>query len=99
MSIYEQLQKKIVANLTSAATQAKEAGDFNYNELPNFVLEVPNDRSHGDFATNLAMVLTRQAKLSPRIIAEKLIGRFNTAETWVKSIEIAGPGFINFRLD
>ena len=99
MSIYEQLKEKIKANLVAAAGSAQVAGDFSFSEIPHFVLEVPRERSHGDLASNLAMLLTRQAKLSPRIIAEKLIAGFDKSGTWVQDIEIAGPGFINFRLD
>ncbi|HZW82636.1 MAG TPA: arginine--tRNA ligase [Candidatus Deferrimicrobium sp.] len=99
MSIYEQLKDKIKQNLIGAANSAKQAGELEFSELPNFTLEVPRERTHGDFATNLAMLLARQAKAAPRIVAEKLSKHFDCHETWVKDIEIAGPGFINFRLD
>ncbi len=99
MSIYEQLKEKITANLVKAANLAREAGELNFSDIPNFVLEVPREKAHGDLAANLAMLLTRQAKASPRIVAEKIISYFNADGTWVKDIEIAGAGFINFRLD
>ncbi len=99
MSIYEQLKDKIIQNLAAAAGSAKNSGELKFNELPNFNLEVPRERAHGDFATNLAMLLTRQAQIAPKVIADKLIKHFNRKDTWVKEIEIAGPGFINFRLD
>ncbi len=55
------------------------------------------DKTQGDFATNVAMVLSKQAKCTPKILAEKIVANFpNAAE--VDKVEIAGPGFINFFL-
>jgi arginyl-tRNA synthetase len=61
-------------------------------------LETPRERAHGDIATNLAMVLARHLKASPRKIAEQIVAQLAFAPGVVTSIEIAGPGFINFRL-
>lgn len=75
--------------------------DFEYlNEkiLSNIVVEPPRDSGHGDLATNAAMVLAKPLKMAPRKIAEKLVGGLNKIDS-VKSAEIAGPGFINIRLD
>ncbi|TCZ78934.1 arginine--tRNA ligase [Paenibacillus albiflavus] len=68
-------------------------------QMPEVVLEVPKDKTHGDFATNLAMQLTRIAKQNPRAIAEKLVAEIDKGKGHIASIEIAGPGFINFHLD
>src|SRR5690625_1032658 len=65
-------------------------------ELPNIILEVPKDKSHGDFATNIAMQLARIAKKAPREIAEDIKGHINLTEASIEKVEIAGPGFINF---
>jgi arginyl-tRNA synthetase len=59
--------------------------------------EPPRDASHGDIATNAAMVLARQARMKPRDIAEALAPRLEAHED-VVAVEIAGPGFINLRL-
>ena len=64
---------------------------------PEFVVERPKDRSHGDFSTNAAMVLAKAAKTNPRAIAQALIAALPASES-VASVEIAGPGFLNFRL-
>ena len=95
----EKIRAAIVRAIREAAVKAKEKGQLNYEELPEFVLEVPREKGHGDFASNLAMVLTRQAKMPPRQVAEALKTNIDTAGTWVAKIEIAGPGFINFYLD
>ncbi len=62
-------------------------------------LETPRERAHGDVATNLAMVLARHLKTAPRKVAEQIVGQLRFAPGVVAGVEIAGPGFINFRLD
>jgi arginyl-tRNA synthetase len=64
---------------------------------PDFVVERPKDRSHGDFATNVAMLLAKPAKSNPRALAQALIDALPANED-IASIEIAGPGFLNARL-
>ncbi|WP_108786902.1 arginine--tRNA ligase [Erythrobacter sp. Alg231-14] len=64
----------------------------------NVTLEPPRDPSHGDLATNAAMVLAKQAKTNPRALAEQIAAKLE-AEAGVVSAEIAGPGFINLRLE
>jgi arginyl-tRNA synthetase len=99
MSLYENLKTKITNQLAEAADSAQAAGELKFEELPNFVLEEPREKQYGDLATNLAMVLAKQAKRSPREIAAILIRHMDTTGTWIESSEIAGAGFINFRLD
>ncbi|WP_345302176.1 arginine--tRNA ligase [Lysobacter hankyongensis] len=65
--------------------------------VPDFVVERPKDRSHGDFATNAAMTLAKPARSNPRAIAQALIDAL-PANDDIASVEIAGPGFLNFRL-
>ncbi|OLN33966.1 arginine--tRNA ligase [Desulfosporosinus metallidurans] len=99
MSLYENIKTQITNQLLKAANAAQAAGELLFEELPNYVLEEPRDRQHGDLATNLAMVLAKQAKRSPREIATTLIKHLDTTGTWIQSSEIAGAGFINFHLD
>ncbi|MEO8622909.1 MAG: arginine--tRNA ligase [bacterium] len=63
------------------------------------LLERPRDPAFGDWATNVAMVLARQLGQKPRDLAQKLIDAIDRAAAGLASAEIAGPGFINFRLD
>lgn len=81
------------------AKAALAAGLVTEEQLPEFVLEVPKDKAHGDLATNAAMQLTKIAKKNPRQIAEQLIEHMDMQAASIQSVEIAGPGFINFRLD
>jgi len=96
MSILEQVHENLKAAIADAVVTA---GLANREELPLFVLEVPKDKSHGDLATNAAMQLTKIAKKNPRQIAEAIIANLNQEKAGTQSAEIAGPGFINFRLD
>jgi len=66
-------------------------------DTPDFVVERPKDRGHGDFSTNAAMLLARPAKTNPRALAQALIDAL-PANDDIAAIEIAGPGFLNFRL-
>lgn len=93
------VQRQIKDALITAALKAQEAGELQITSLPDFVLEVPREKQHGDFATNLAMLLAKEAKKAPRQIAEIISKYFPKTGAWVESLEIAGPGFINFRLD
>ncbi len=68
-------------------------------ELPNFTIETPADRSHGDLATNAAMVSARAFQLAPRKIAEIITANIDLDGTNLSRFEIAGPGFINFFYD
>lgn len=88
---------KLKTTLAQAATKAGLVP--NEADIPTIVLEVPKDKSHGDLSTNLAMQLTKIAKRNPRQIAEALIANLDNAQASILSAEIAGPGFINFRLD
>lgn len=99
MSLYEDIKTKITNQLVEAANNAKAVGELNFEQLPSFVLEEPRERQRGDLATNIAMVLAKQAKRSPRDIATALIKHMETSGTWIESSEIAGAGFINFRLN
>ncbi|HTK47167.1 MAG TPA: arginine--tRNA ligase [Gemmatimonadaceae bacterium] len=63
------------------------------------VLERPRDPAFGDWATNLAMVLARPLGQKPRELAQRLVDEIDRRAAGVASAEIAGPGFINFRMD
>ena len=90
--------KSDIVQLLQQALQSLQAQQV----LPADALVVPQvDRArnlaHGDFASNIALVLAKPAKLAPRVLAEKLVAVLDQPD-WLVSAEIAGPGFINFRL-
>lgn len=68
------------------------------NEMPSKVrLDHTKDKSHGDYATNIALMLAKQAKTSPLELAKIIVNQLEDA-SFIKKTEIAGPGFINFFL-
>ena len=81
-----------LTSLLSAALASVAPG-----QVAEILLERPKQASHGDFASNLALQLARELKAPPRQIAERLV-RELPPSPWVDRIEIAGAGFINFRL-
>ncbi|MFJ7977789.1 arginine--tRNA ligase [Peribacillus sp. NPDC096379] len=96
MNIVQQVQEKLKQEIKDAVIKA---GLATKEEIPNVVLELPKDKTHGDYSTNMAMQLARVAKKAPRAIAESLIENFDRDKASIEKIEIAGPGFINFYMD
>ena len=84
---------QIRAELVRAARNIGASDDM------DAVVERPRDPTHGDWATNLAMVLARPMKKNPRQVAEMLKGAMSLSGAGVSRVEIAGPGFMNFWLD
>jgi len=66
-------------------------------ELSRVVVEPPRDASHGDMATNAAMVLAKEARVKPRDLAEAIAARLR-ADPLIAAVDVAGPGFINLTL-
>lgn len=97
MNVMEKHQTAMKDALADAVLAAGLVGSR--DDMPAIVLEVPREKAHGDLATNLAMQLTRIAKRNPREIAALILEHFDKGRASVESAEIAGPGFINFRLD
>ena len=90
--------KSLLTQLLSDAVQTLQTqGDLPQDVSISIGLERTRDRQHGDFASNLAMVLCKQARSKPRDLAEKLVTALPACEQ-VTRVEIAGPGFINFYL-
>ncbi len=98
MNIIEKVKNEINLEINQALLRLKEKGSLSFNSVPDFALEVPREKSHGDFATNIAMLLTKEAKKNPREIANLLTEEMDSNKTQIESIQIAGPGFINFYL-
>ncbi len=90
---------KIEATLKWALKQAIIACGFveEYDQ-ESITIEIPKDKSHGDYSTNLAMQLTKLLKRNPRQIAEAIIEALDKENANIEKVEIAGPGFINLFL-
>ena len=96
MNIVEQMQGKLKNEIKGAVVRAGLATE---DQLPEVILETPKDKTHGDYAANIAMQLARIAKKAPRAIAEEIVANLDTAKASIKKVDIAGPGFINFYMD
>lgn len=96
MNIVEKIKDSIIEEIKQAVVKT---GMVEEEQVPAFVLEMPKDKAHGDYATNIAMQLTKIAKKPPRQIAEGIVEHFDAAKVHVSKIEIAGPGFINLYMN
>jgi arginyl-tRNA synthetase len=70
-----------------------------YQDGDDVLLEVPKDKSNGDYSTNVAMKYARVARKAPRNIAEEIIEKLDLGSLFIAKADIAGPGFINFFID
>jgi arginyl-tRNA synthetase len=90
----ERLQQHIRRALQSCFSQ----GQLHSGRVPGFTVEVPAHAEHGDFSTNVAMLLAKEEKQAPRKVAEVLVDALGQGDGLWNRVEIAGPGFINFFL-
>jgi arginyl-tRNA synthetase len=85
------------ALVRDALAAAVEAGEVRLADVPEVRVERPRDPSHGDWATNVAMVSAKAANMNPRQLAETIAAQMSGHDD-VSAVEVAGPGFINIRL-
>jgi len=97
MRVIEQVRSQMRQVLGAAVDRAVAAGEL-IGPAPAVQLEVPKDKAHGDFASNLAMIMVKAEKKPPRVIAETIVRHLVSDGTWIAMAEIAGPGFINLTL-
>jgi arginyl-tRNA synthetase len=95
MNIFRYFEERVEAALGALV---EEGGLPPGLDTARVAVEPPRDPSHGDLSTNAAMVLAKPAGAKPRDLAEKLAARLSTEEA-VTEVSVAGPGFINLRLD
>ena len=95
MNLFAEIKTLVLENLNVLVTEGALPEGLNY---ANVAVEPPRDPLHGDMATNAAMVLAKPAGLKPRDIAEALAVKL-AEDPRVQSADVAGPGFLNLRLD
>ncbi len=93
MNAVEKVQHAIKQAISEAVQKAELT-----TEPVDVFLEAPKDKANGDYATNIAMQLTRIAKKAPRMIAEAIVENVDKEAANIEKIEIAGPGFINITI-
>ena len=85
--------------IAGAYAKAAEKGELPSGCELNGTVEIPKDTGNGDFAANHAMAGARAFHMSPKAIAEALVSNMELDGSWFDSAEVAGPGFMNFRLN
>ena len=96
--LVEKAREQVTACIKNAADAAIKKGVLEKADMGDFLVSVPQNREHGDYAANAAMVWARAFHKAPRAIAEILGAEFDFKGTYIEKYEIAGPGFINFFL-
>ncbi len=100
MDPIQKLRHELGNVITAAIEKARQGGLLGFETMPDFVIEVPRDEGHGDFSTNAALLLARQARMAPRQIAEIIKSQIDLkAIPSISKIDVAGAGFVNFFLD
>ncbi|SMX31973.1 arginine--tRNA ligase [Octadecabacter ascidiaceicola] len=94
MNLFADIRALVIDCLTELTTEGVLPAGLAFD---NVAVEPPRDASHGDMATNAAMVLAKPAKAKPRDIADALAAKL-AADARIVSAEVAGPGFLNLRL-
>lgn len=95
MDIFADIKKLIITTLCQLQSEGILPIDLDFS---NITVEPPRDSLHGDIATNAAMVLAKPAKKNPREIADVLAAKLSL-DSRIISADVAGPGFLNLRLD
>ena len=91
-------EKELYTLLLESVGRAVAAGTLPAEPMNTFKIEVPADKSHGDFAANIAMVNAKAFRMPPRKIAEAIFNELQLQGSSFEKAEIAGPGFMNFFL-
>lgn len=91
-------EEQIIKSVTDAINTNIAEGNFIEAEIPAFKTEIPADRKNGDYSANAAFMMSKALRMPPRKIAESILEKINLDNTYFKSCEVAGPGFINFFL-
>jgi len=84
--------------VVKALEQARDEGVLSFETLPEVVVEKPKVEEQGDFSTTIALALAKSEKKNPRALAESIVNFLPSGDSDVSAVEIAGPGFINFRM-
>ena len=98
MNLIENAKRQIGTLLQAAYEQAAAAGELPGGAVLSGTVEIPKDTANGDYAANHAMTAARALHAAPRKIGEALLTHLDLSDSYFESAELAGPGFLNFRL-
>jgi arginyl-tRNA synthetase len=88
----------LISAIRAAVARSVDAGDFAADMPGDIVVERPKNRDHGDYASNIALRLAKQAGQPPRSVAQSIAKSLLAAEG-IAAVDVAGPGFLNITLD
>ena len=97
-NLIQSAKERVNEILQSACARAVEKGELPAGAVLTGTVEIPKDTANGDFAANHAMAGAKALHMAPRKIAQALADNAELEGSWFERIEVAGPGFINFRL-
>ena len=98
MNMIQSAKDQIVALTKDAYAAAVSAGVLPAGVETPVAVEIPKDTANGDYTTTFCLAAAKAMKKSPREVAQLLVGQMRLDDTYFTSVEIAGPGFLNFRL-
>lgn len=101
VSMTPEALSELIASIAHTLVSSGKAGSLSEDLIPpveKMAVMRPKDRSHGDWASNIAMQLAKKAGMKPRDLAELFASALQQADG-IQSVEVAGPGFINITLD
>lgn len=98
MNVMENARRQAAEIVRAAYTAAVKAGDLPEADLPAVAVETPKDAANGDWSSSFAMQCAKPLRMPPRKIAEALKAHMQLEGTCFDTIDIAGPGFLNFTL-
>ena len=97
-NLIEKAKLNVDSLIGEACDRAAKAGLFPEGARLHGTVEIPKDAANGDYAANHAMAGAKAMRMAPRKIAEILLANIELEGSYFRSVEIAGPGFMNFRL-
>jgi arginyl-tRNA synthetase len=92
------MKEVVKKSILTAIESCFADGSLTSGQIPPIVVEKPAHEEHGDFASNVAMLMAKAEKKPPRAVAEAMVRHLQGGDEIFAGVEIAGPGFINFRI-
>ena len=99
INLMEEIRQQVRTAVDLALKKSVNKGELPEIDMTGILIESPKEKEHGEFSTNIAMQITKQAKKPPRQIADIIIKNLEVQDTYIEEVEVAGPGFINFHLN
>ena len=97
-NMIQKAKQQVTELVTEAYLAAAEKGELPVGLTLNGSVEIPKDTANGDYAANYAMASAKLMRMPPRKVAETLIENMKLDGSWFESVDVAGPGFMNFRM-